>query len=170
MRWLTIAIGLTAAAGIIIGAAFAQEQSRAPPAEQPVDPCPESTEIGCNGVARCVWLPGYRGTSGIDIPDDCHPDPHPCLNFTEFDCAGLSKYVWLGSYRVASGGEVPGYCRPAAKSLTARRGSQIPHPENPGPSLIVTYSHCIAHGFDLRFGMKQQDVATASGCWPLPTL
>ena len=36
-----------------------------------------------------------------------------------------------------------------------------------GPSLILAYSHCIAHGFDLRFGMKQQDLAVASGYWPL---
>ena len=36
-----------------------------------------------------------------------------------------------------------------------------------GPSLIIAYSHCIAHGFDLRYGMKQQDLATASGYWPL---
>jgi pyruvate-ferredoxin/flavodoxin oxidoreductase len=37
----------------------------------------------------------------------------------------------------------------------------------PGPSLVLAYSHCIAHGFDLRYGMKQQDLATASGHWPL---
>ena len=37
----------------------------------------------------------------------------------------------------------------------------------PGASLIVAYSQCIAHGFDLRYGMKQQDLATASGYWPL---
>ncbi|MFO1035348.1 MAG: pyruvate:ferredoxin (flavodoxin) oxidoreductase [Geminicoccaceae bacterium] len=37
----------------------------------------------------------------------------------------------------------------------------------PGPSLILAYSHCIAHGYDLRNGMKQQDLATASGYWPL---
>ena len=37
----------------------------------------------------------------------------------------------------------------------------------PGPSLIIAYSHCIAHGFDLRHGMKQQDLAAASGHWPL---
>jgi pyruvate-ferredoxin/flavodoxin oxidoreductase len=36
-----------------------------------------------------------------------------------------------------------------------------------GPSLILAYCHCIAHGFDLRYGMKQQDLATASGYWPL---
>jgi pyruvate-ferredoxin/flavodoxin oxidoreductase len=37
----------------------------------------------------------------------------------------------------------------------------------PGPSLILAYSQCIAHGFDLRYGMKQQDLATACGYWPL---
>uniref|UniRef100_UPI0025D7A6CE 4Fe-4S binding protein n=1 Tax=uncultured Rhodoblastus sp. TaxID=543037 RepID=UPI0025D7A6CE len=37
----------------------------------------------------------------------------------------------------------------------------------PGPSLILAYSHCIAHGFDLRHGMEQQDLAAASGYWPL---
>ncbi len=37
----------------------------------------------------------------------------------------------------------------------------------PGPSLILAYSHCIAHGFDLRHGMHQQELATASGYWPL---
>ena len=37
----------------------------------------------------------------------------------------------------------------------------------PGPSLVLAYSHCIAHGFDLRQGMKQQALATASGYWPL---
>jgi pyruvate-ferredoxin/flavodoxin oxidoreductase len=36
-----------------------------------------------------------------------------------------------------------------------------------GPSLILAYSHCIAHGIDMRLGMKQQDLAVASGHWPL---
>lgn len=36
-----------------------------------------------------------------------------------------------------------------------------------GPSIILAYSHCIAHGYDLRNGMKQQDLAVASGYWPL---
>ncbi len=36
-----------------------------------------------------------------------------------------------------------------------------------GPSLILAYSQCIAHGIDMRVGMKQQDLATASGYWPL---
>ncbi len=36
-----------------------------------------------------------------------------------------------------------------------------------GPSLVLAYSHCIAHGFDLRYGMKQQHRAVVSGYWPL---
>ena len=36
-----------------------------------------------------------------------------------------------------------------------------------GPSLILAYSQCIAHGIDMRFGMKQAARATASGYWPL---
>jgi pyruvate-ferredoxin/flavodoxin oxidoreductase len=36
-----------------------------------------------------------------------------------------------------------------------------------GPSLILAYSHCIAHGIDMRHGMRQQNLAAASGYWPL---
>jgi pyruvate-ferredoxin/flavodoxin oxidoreductase len=36
-----------------------------------------------------------------------------------------------------------------------------------GPSLILAYSHCIAHGYDLKDGLKQQRLATLSGYWPL---
>jgi pyruvate-ferredoxin/flavodoxin oxidoreductase len=36
-----------------------------------------------------------------------------------------------------------------------------------GPALILAYSHCIAHGYDLRDGMKQQRRAVATGYWPL---
>ena len=37
----------------------------------------------------------------------------------------------------------------------------------PGPSIIIAYSHCIAHGYDLRFGAEQQKLAVGSGIWPL---
>ncbi|WP_373552676.1 pyruvate:ferredoxin (flavodoxin) oxidoreductase [Haliscomenobacter sp.] len=37
----------------------------------------------------------------------------------------------------------------------------------PGPSLILAYSHCIAHGIDMEKGMDQQNLAVASGYWPL---
>ena len=36
-----------------------------------------------------------------------------------------------------------------------------------GPSLIIAYSHCIAHGFDLVHGLEQQKAAVLSGYWPL---
>ena len=36
-----------------------------------------------------------------------------------------------------------------------------------GPSLIIAYSQCIAHGIDMTKGMDQQDLAVKSGYWPL---
>jgi pyruvate-ferredoxin/flavodoxin oxidoreductase len=36
-----------------------------------------------------------------------------------------------------------------------------------GPSLIIAYSHCIAHGYDLRHGLDQQRMAVSAGVWPL---
>ena len=36
-----------------------------------------------------------------------------------------------------------------------------------GPSLILAYSHCIAHGIDMEKGLRQQSMAVASGYFPL---
>ena len=36
-----------------------------------------------------------------------------------------------------------------------------------GPSLVIAYSHCIAHGINMKDGLKQQDLAVKSGMWPL---
>ncbi len=36
-----------------------------------------------------------------------------------------------------------------------------------GPSLIVAYCHCIAHGYDMAHGLEQQKAAVLSGYWPL---
>lgn len=36
-----------------------------------------------------------------------------------------------------------------------------------GPSLIIAYSQCIAHGIDMAKGMHQQKLAVDSGHWPL---
>ena len=38
---------------------------------------------------------------------------------------------------------------------------------HPGPSLIIAYSQCIAHGIDMAKGMHQQKLAVESGHWPL---
>jgi len=36
-----------------------------------------------------------------------------------------------------------------------------------GPSIIIAYSHCIAHGIKMEDGLKQQQLAVKSGHWPL---
>ncbi len=36
-----------------------------------------------------------------------------------------------------------------------------------GPSIIIAYSHCIAHGIDMAKGLEQQDLAVKAGAWPL---
>ena len=36
-----------------------------------------------------------------------------------------------------------------------------------GPSLILAYSHCIAHGINMEKGLDQQSLAVSSGYWPL---
>jgi pyruvate-ferredoxin/flavodoxin oxidoreductase len=33
--------------------------------------------------------------------------------------------------------------------------------------MIIAYSHCIAHGYDLAYGLEQQKLAVDSGVWPL---
>jgi pyruvate-ferredoxin/flavodoxin oxidoreductase len=37
----------------------------------------------------------------------------------------------------------------------------------PGTSVIIAYSHCIAHGYDMGDGVSQQEKAVDSGYWPL---
>jgi len=36
-----------------------------------------------------------------------------------------------------------------------------------GPSLLLAYSPCIAHGYNLALGLEQQKLAVDSGHWPL---
>ena len=36
-----------------------------------------------------------------------------------------------------------------------------------GPSLILAYSHCIAHGINMRLGLNEQKLAVDSGAWML---
>ena len=49
------------------------------------------------------------------------------------------------------------------QTLTALREAEA----YDGPSLVLAYSHCIAHGIDMRNGLDQQYRAVASGYWPL---
>jgi pyruvate-ferredoxin/flavodoxin oxidoreductase len=36
-----------------------------------------------------------------------------------------------------------------------------------GPSIIIAFSHCIAHGYDLAYAFEQQKLAVDTGYWPL---
>jgi pyruvate-ferredoxin/flavodoxin oxidoreductase len=36
-----------------------------------------------------------------------------------------------------------------------------------GPSVIIAYTHCIAHGINMKLGLNQQDLAVKAGLWPL---
>jgi pyruvate-ferredoxin/flavodoxin oxidoreductase len=36
-----------------------------------------------------------------------------------------------------------------------------------GPSIIIAYSQCIAHGYDMAHGLEHQHLAADSGYWPL---
>jgi len=49
------------------------------------------------------------------------------------------------------------------QTLTALREAEA----YPGPSLIVAYSHCIAHGINMEKGLEQQNLAVHCGYWPL---
>jgi len=64
-----------------------------------------------------------------------------------------------------------GSCYVAAIALGARDNQTVKAlleaDSYPGPALIIAYSHCIAHGFDLENGNLHQDLAVESGLWPL---
>ncbi len=49
------------------------------------------------------------------------------------------------------------------QTLTAFREAEA----YPGPSLIIAYGHCIAHGFSLVDGIEHQKLAVETGYWPL---
>jgi pyruvate-ferredoxin/flavodoxin oxidoreductase len=36
-----------------------------------------------------------------------------------------------------------------------------------GPSMIIAYTHCINHGYDMKLGLNQQQLAVKSGVWPI---
>ncbi len=59
----------------------------------------------------------------------------------------------------------------AGISLGARDGQAVTALREaeayPGPALIIAYSHCVAHGYDLRLGVEQQKLAVETGYWPL---
>ena len=36
-----------------------------------------------------------------------------------------------------------------------------------GPSLVIAYTHCINHGYNMKYGLNQQQLAVKSGVWPI---
>ncbi len=50
-----------------------------------------------------------------------------------------------------------------AQALKALREAEA----YPGPALVIAYSHCIAHAYDMKLGADQQRLAVESGIWPL---
>jgi pyruvate-ferredoxin/flavodoxin oxidoreductase len=50
-----------------------------------------------------------------------------------------------------------------AQALKALREAEA----YPGPALVIAYSHCIAHAYDMKQGADQQRLAVESGIWPL---
>ncbi|HXQ71435.1 MAG TPA: 4Fe-4S dicluster domain-containing protein, partial [Pyrinomonadaceae bacterium] len=68
--------------------------------------------------------------------------------------ANMYGHVYVA--RVAFGAKMP-------QTVQAFREAEAYH----GPSLIIAYSHCIAHGYDMAQGAAQQKLAVESGVWPL---
>ncbi|HSE42950.1 MAG TPA: pyruvate:ferredoxin (flavodoxin) oxidoreductase [Acidobacteriota bacterium] len=68
--------------------------------------------------------------------------------------ANMYGHVYVA--RVAFGAKMP-------QTVQAFREAE----SYPGPSLIIAYSHCIAHGYDMAQGAAQQKLAVDSGVWPL---
>jgi pyruvate-ferredoxin/flavodoxin oxidoreductase len=72
----------------------------------------------------------------------------------------------LGLIAMASGNVYVARIAFGANDLQTVRAFQEADSYN-GPSLIIAYSHCIAHRYDLEHGLDQQDLAVQSGYWPL---
>jgi pyruvate-ferredoxin/flavodoxin oxidoreductase len=72
----------------------------------------------------------------------------------------------LGMLAMAYGNVYVAHVAFGAKDLQTVRALQEAD-SFPGPSLVIAYCHCIAHGFDLTMGCEQQKLAVDTGYWPL---
>jgi pyruvate-ferredoxin/flavodoxin oxidoreductase len=144
-------------------------------------------------VRRSIWLVGGDGWAydigygGLDHVLSCGLDVNVLVLDTEvYSNTGgqVSKATPLGAVaKFATGG------KPVAKKDLALQAiaygnvyvARVALGANPqqtvlafreaetyrGPSLILAYSHCIAHGINMQFGLRQQKLAVESGYWPL---
>ncbi|MEX0680043.1 MAG: pyruvate:ferredoxin (flavodoxin) oxidoreductase [Balneolales bacterium] len=72
----------------------------------------------------------------------------------------------LGLISVSSGGAYVARVAMGANDTQTIR-AMIEAEQYPGPSIIIAYSHCIAHGYNMKYGLDQQRLAVESGYWPL---
>ncbi|MGM0588390.1 MAG: pyruvate:ferredoxin (flavodoxin) oxidoreductase [Bacteroidota bacterium] len=72
----------------------------------------------------------------------------------------------LGMISVSGGGAYVARIAMGASDMQTMKAI-IEAERYPGPSIIIAYSHCIAHAYDMKHGLKQQKLAVESGYWPL---
>jgi len=144
-------------------------------------------------VRRSIWIVGGDGwaydigSAGLDHVLASGRDVNVMVLDTEvYSNTGgqMSKSTPLGAIaKFAAGGKTVGKKDLALQAISygnvyVARVAMGANPQQtlvalreaeayPGPSLILAYSHCIAHGINMQHGLKQQDLAVASGHWPL---
>ncbi len=144
-------------------------------------------------VKKCVWLVGGDGWAydigygGLDHVLASHRDVNVLVLDTEvYSNTGgqASKATPLGAVAkfAATGKAVQkkdlgllanmyGHVYVARVAIGAKMPQTVQAfleaESYPGPSLIIAYSHCIAHGYDMAHGASQQKLAVDSGVWPL---
>lgn len=159
----------------------------------PVSEARELAELGDYLVPKSVWLVGGDGWAfdigfgGLDHVLSMHHDVNVLVLDTEvYSNTGgqASKATPLGAAaKFASRGKAVdkkdlglmalnyGHVYVASVAIGAQDAHTVrvlrEAEAHPGPSLVIAYSPCIAHGFDLVFGADQQKRAVQSGVWPL---
>jgi pyruvate-ferredoxin/flavodoxin oxidoreductase len=144
-------------------------------------------------IRRSVWIVGGDGwaydigSSGLDHALASGLDINILIMDTEvYSNTGgqMSKSTPLGAVaKFAAGGKLIGKKDVAQQAIAygnvyVARIAMGANPQQtlqalreaeayPGPSLIIAYSHCIAHGINMEHGMQQQKRAVDSGHWPL---
>jgi len=144
-------------------------------------------------IRRSIWIVGGDGwaydigSSGLDHCLASGLDVNILIMDTEvYSNTGgqMSKSTPLGAVaKFAAGGKVIGKKDVAQQAIAygnvyVARIALGANPQQtlqalreaeayPGPSLIIAYSHCIAHGINMEEGLTQQKRAVDSGHWPL---
>ena len=73
----------------------------------------------------------------------------------------------LGMLAISSGGVYVASISLGAKDMHTLQVLNEAESFN-GPSLIIAYSHCISHGYDIgKDGLEHQKLAVETGLWPL---